>query len=164
MTVYAAEADIYASGVSASALAGTASAGDISTALAAASSLVDSYLAKRFDLPLTVWGLDLTRATAVLAGYDLLEKRGFDPNAAQAVAWKEKLERTTKWLEGIAKGLVTPAFPLAKDNVATDPTSLPFVSQPASGSIGSSGSSFAASSSDAAVTLGTPITPRLRGW
>lgn len=76
--------------------------------LAAASSFVDGYLAKRFTLPLSAWGDDVTRATCAVAAWDSLTVRGFNPNSPADVAVRMRYEDIVRWLEKVASGAVVP--------------------------------------------------------
>lgn len=79
------------------------------SALAMASDQVSGYLRRRFVLPLSAWGLELTRATCVLAAYDLRVSSGLNPAPGSAdEELRLRVEETTRWLELVAKGVVIP--------------------------------------------------------
>ena len=105
---YATTTDLTQVGISAEALADIA-AGDQEAAIDAASAVVDSYLRSRFTLPLTEFGDDLTRATCVLAVYDLLVVRGYNPEAGAADQVRLRYEDVLRWLERVSAGSITPA-------------------------------------------------------
>jgi phage gp36-like protein len=76
-------------------------------ALAAASEEADGKLAVRFDLPLSAWGVDLTKCIAKIAAYEILSVRGFNPDGADANVRDRYLD-AMKWLDGVAKGSTEP--------------------------------------------------------
>ena len=81
MTRYATTTNLVRLGIRAEALSGVATAVQ-EEALDAASAVADGYLrARGYVLPITAWSADLTRAVAILAAFDLLVTRGFDPQA-----------------------------------------------------------------------------------
>lgn len=77
-------------------------------ALDAASAKIDSYLAKRFDLPLSTWAMDLRKACVDLACYDLMSARGYSPSASDAEQIRLRYEDTMSWLRDISRGHATP--------------------------------------------------------
>lgn len=78
-------------------------------ALQTASDVVSGYLNRVFTLPLTQFGLDVTRATCVLAAYDLRVSLGFNPAPGSSdEELRLRVEQTTQWLRDVAKGLVRP--------------------------------------------------------
>lgn len=79
----------------------------LEAALEGASRLADSYLQARYRLPLSAWGADLRRAVAILAAYDILSVRGFAPEGPDEHL-RLRAEDAIRWLEGVAKGLITP--------------------------------------------------------
>ena len=68
-----------------------------------ASEVVDSYFRDRYKLPLSAWGIDVRRATAILAVYDLLVVRGYNPSAGADVNVRLRYEDTLKWLLQVAR-------------------------------------------------------------
>lgn len=82
--------------------------GDVENAIEAASRTVDSYLRKRFSLPLVSWGNDVSQAVADLAQYNLLSRRGFRPNSGNDEIVVRRRDDAVKWLENVARGLVEP--------------------------------------------------------
>lgn len=82
-------------------------AGSAQGALDEASDLVDSYLA-RFDLPLALpYPGALVRANKIVAGYDVMVSLGFVREGDES-EWRLRYLDVIKWLEQVAKGLVTP--------------------------------------------------------
>ncbi|UAW08051.1 hypothetical protein [Myxococcus phage Mx4 ts27htf-1hrm-1] len=110
MARYASLQDLYSLGVPQAALEGEASPEEQEQGLEAACDLVDSYLSGRFVLPLTAHGRDLTRAAAIIAAYDLMTGRGYNPanQGDDSTQLDKRYEATIEWLRDIAKGIVKP--------------------------------------------------------
>ena len=106
MPAYATINDLTSLGLRSNALAGIPQA-SLDAALDAASRLADSYLQARYQLPLSAWGEDLRRCVAVLAAYDVMAVRGFAPEGVDEHL-RLRAEDAIRWLEGVARGLVTP--------------------------------------------------------
>jgi phage gp36-like protein len=104
---YAETPDLAQLGLPASVLSGFTPA-DQNAALEAASSLADSYLAARYTLPIISWGSALTRAVAVIAAYDLMSRRGYDPNRPGDENLRLRYEDALRWLQDVAAGRVDP--------------------------------------------------------
>lgn len=104
---YASPTDLASLGMPATALARFDSATQTAS-LVGASSLIDSYLASRYTLPLSDWGGDITRAACVITAYDLLSGLGFSPMAGADENLRRRYEDVIAWLKGIAAGSVTP--------------------------------------------------------
>ena len=108
MTRYATTTNLARLGIRAEALTGIATAVQ-EEALDASSAVADGYLrARGYVMPLTAWSTDLTRAVAVLAAFDLLVTRGYDPNAGTDDVLLKRVEMATTWLRDVAAGRVTP--------------------------------------------------------
>lgn len=108
MTRYATTTNLVHLGIRAEALSGVATAVQ-EEALDAASAVADGYLrARGYVLPITAWSADLTRAVAILAAFDLLVTRGFDPQAGADDVLLRRVEMATTWLRDVAAGHVTP--------------------------------------------------------
>lgn len=69
-------------------------------ALIAASDLAIGYVAGAHATPLKSWGLDLTRATAAVASWDLVFQRGFKPTGPDEL-FEKRYRDAIKWLEGV---------------------------------------------------------------
>jgi phage gp36-like protein len=69
----------------------------------AASAIIDTYFRDRYKLPLTAWGIDVRRAAAVLAVYDLLVTRGYNPSAGADLNIRLRYEDTLRWLLQVAR-------------------------------------------------------------
>lgn len=162
---YATTTDLQTFGLPAAALT-PVSTPDQNNALIAASALADSYLGQRFRLPLSSWGTDITKAAAEIAAYLVMKKRGWSPGAADAEQIREAYDDALKWLRDVGQGKATP-FGVVETGTGPQPSDTgqdaPFVLQPAQGGFGSAGS-FMSKASDEVVEVGTPGTPRLRGW
>lgn len=73
--------------------------------LTKASSIADSYIRKRYGLPLSSYGADLSAAVYAIATFTLLRRRGFDPtNPADQLVVKGN-DDAIAWLRDVAKGL-----------------------------------------------------------
>lgn len=124
MSQYATLDDLTTLGLPAAALSGV----DTTTrtaALVAASATVDSYLGKRFALPLTTWGADITRVVVAVASWDLLCRRGFNPASGADAAVGQRNVDALAWLRDVAKGLVEPVGVV--DSTAPTPEGGPLV-------------------------------------
>lgn len=108
MSAYAVVADLDTFGVKPAAYPADITAGVKATHLGIASAMADSYLGKRFALPLTAWGDDLRGAVCRIATYTLLSRRGFDAtNTADQLVVKGN-DDAIAWLRDVAKGLAEP--------------------------------------------------------
>lgn len=107
MSSYAVLADLPKYGVSAVALAPIDPAVQ-QAAIDAASAVVDSFLRARYKLPLSAWGVDITRTTAVLAVYDLLVTRGYNPAAGADINIKLRHDDAMLWLLHVSRQDVHP--------------------------------------------------------
>lgn len=85
------------------ALSGLA-AGTIDAAILWASALADSYIKKRYALPLTAWGDDLRSAVASLTTWQLLRKRGFQPGSGADESVVIGKEDAIRWLRDVSRG------------------------------------------------------------
>lgn len=77
-------------------------------AIEGVSSSIDSYLRDRYQLPLTAWGIDIRRCAAILATYDLMVVRGYNPAAGADQNILTRYEGQIRWLERIARQEVQP--------------------------------------------------------
>ena len=78
-------------------------------ALASASSFVNGYLVDQFVLPLIPpYPQDLIRCVCVVATWDLLSLRGFDPTEGPNVTFEARYRHQVQWLEAVQAGRVTP--------------------------------------------------------
>jgi phage gp36-like protein len=104
---YAVAADLQRLSLPAAALTGISTA-DQDAALEAASDLADSYLKTRFKIPLITWQDDLRRAVTHIAGYDLMVRRGYNPEAGADPNIRLRYEDAIRWLKYVALGTVSP--------------------------------------------------------
>lgn len=105
MASYAVAADIAVYAVDATALEPYSDA-DKDAALADASVFADSYLARRYAVPLAVWGADLRAAVCRIAVYRLLTRAGYD-SAAEGSSFRKQYDDALAWLKDVAKGDAT---------------------------------------------------------
>jgi phage gp36-like protein len=61
-----------------------------------------------FTVPLASWGDDLRRCVVHIASWDLMCRRGFDPENPADQAVRLRYMDAIKWLERVAAGTVTP--------------------------------------------------------
>lgn len=115
---YASRADLHALGLPEAVLASIPDV-EQEAALEAASALADSYLRARYDLPLASWGRGLTRAVALIAAYDLMSRRGYDPTRPGQENVRMRYEDAIRWLEGVAAGKVDPGVEDATPEVSS---------------------------------------------
>ncbi len=78
----------------------------INKALSWASSKADSYLRKRYNLPMVSWGDDLREAVGMLAAYQLCRRVGFRPSSGYNEELKDANDEAIDWLLNVSKGLV----------------------------------------------------------
>jgi phage gp36-like protein len=104
---YATASDLYDLAVPQAALVDLPS-GTIDNALAVASRRADSFLGRRFELPLSLWDVDLKEAVCKLAAWQLLTVRGFSPELGDADVFQKNKDEALKWLGMVADGKVTP--------------------------------------------------------
>jgi phage gp36-like protein len=107
MAAYCEAADLSKWGVNAAALDGIGTS-EKTAAIGGASDTIDSYLRSRFDLPLTAYGDDVKRACAIIAVYDLIAARGYDPGEPGDDNLRLRYEDILAWLKRVADGTVTP--------------------------------------------------------
>ena len=115
---YASRSDLRALGLPEAVLASIPEA-EQEAALEAASALADSYLRARYDLPLASWGRGLTRAVTLIAAYDLMSRRGYDPTRPGQENLRMRYEDAIRWLEGVAAGKVDPGVEDATPEVSS---------------------------------------------
>jgi phage gp36-like protein len=101
------DAELLSLGIAANAL-GSIPSGDRDAAREAASGLVLSYYQKRFCLPLISWEADTKLATAQIARYLLIAKRGYDPSRGNDQSILDGYNAATAWLDKVRSGGVEP--------------------------------------------------------
>jgi phage gp36-like protein len=109
LPIYADVVDYGRFGVNVAALEDLAIEENLAPPLSSASRVMDSYLGKQFNLPLTEWGDDLRECCAVIAGYTALLVRGLKPDenpedASIGIRYAWWID----WLKQVAKDEVTP--------------------------------------------------------
>lgn len=90
------------------ALDGLGATSTVQAALNTAQGKVNSYLKKRYKLPLVSWGGDIEDAERALAQYALIARRGFNPQSQSDVNAKEVAATAIKWLEDVRESLCEP--------------------------------------------------------
>ncbi len=113
---YASLSDLTVYGLPATAL------GDLSTtqqqdALDNASAEVDSYLRGRYALPLVAWGVEVTKATCVLAAYALMSVRGYEPGGGADATLYQRYQDTLTWLRAVQRQAAHPNVTPASNQV-----------------------------------------------
>lgn len=78
----------------------------IDKALLWASGVADSYLRKRYALPLVSWGEDLRSAVGELAQWKLFGRRGVRPGSGNNEIAEKRYDDAVTWFRDVAKGLV----------------------------------------------------------
>ena len=91
-------ADVYACDVASS----------VERALDAASDWLDSYLRRRYTLPLTAWDIAVRQCAAARAGLLVMQARGYDPSVGSDKSVGDRADGAEKWAEKLAQGWVTP--------------------------------------------------------
>lgn len=81
---------------------------DLDRAVTGASTTIDSYLRARFTLPITIVGEDIKRCAAIIAAYDIISGRGYNPTEGADENLRDRYEDCLKWLRDIAGGKVVP--------------------------------------------------------
>lgn len=99
---YAVIADLTLYGTPASAIAGL-STEQKQAAIDNASTIVDSYLRGRYQLPLVSWGIEITEATIKIAAYNLLNIRGYNPAAGADVNIRQRYDDAISWLNKVQR-------------------------------------------------------------
>lgn len=67
----------------------------------------DGYIGASYELPLTAWGQDLRMHAAKMAARYIMDRRGWDPEGADAVIMRGH-EHALKWLDRISNGRLKP--------------------------------------------------------
>lgn len=104
---YASIADLVKYGAPATAFA-SLTTDQKQSALDAAADLVDGFLRARYPLPLLSWDLSITRNTAIIATYDLLVTRGYNPAAGADPNFETRYNVAMRNLELIQKQQLHP--------------------------------------------------------
>lgn len=89
------------------------------TALDAAQATIDSYISAVATLPLATYGEDIRGAEAKITDYEMLSRRGYNPDGGSDSNIRLRHDDALRWLESIARGS---ARILAPDNVDATPS------------------------------------------
>lgn len=112
---YAEISDLALVGIRAEALAPISSTAK-QASLDAAAEQMDSYFRARYELPdetpgwqrFEFWGQDVVRCNAILAVWDLMTVRGYNPASGADEILRMRYEDAIKWLEGVSAQKVHP--------------------------------------------------------
>jgi phage gp36-like protein len=112
---YAQIADLAKLGIQAAALSSLDNATK-QAALDATAEQMDGYFRARFALPtnmpgwqsFTSWGVDVTRINVIMAVYDLMVVRGYNPAAAADEGLRLRYKDCLEWLRGVARQEIQP--------------------------------------------------------
>lgn len=114
ITQYAEISDFDVAGVNASALAAFTT-DQKNRALINASRLLDGYFRSHFTLPFTQVGGDVKRATVIVAAYDLMVSRGYNPDAGGDPLFEKRYREIIGvppsimgWADLVANGKISP--------------------------------------------------------
>lgn len=163
MSSYATSADLYLWGAPQAAFS-IFTPTQQQSALDGAADVIDGYLRDHYTLPLQpvagAYPPAIRRACAIIASFDMLTSRGYDPATGPSEQLAERYVSTVRWLEKIAKGEISP--PLLDSSPGGVVGGYP-VNQASTLENGgliptTGGASFVNSSG---VTIGPPA---LRGW
>ena len=89
------------------------------SAIDQSAAVVDSYIGNVATLPLATYGEDIRGAEAKICDYELLSRRGYNPDGGGDGNVRLRYEDALAWLNAIAKGS---ARLLAPDNVDASPS------------------------------------------
>jgi phage gp36-like protein len=88
-------------------------------ALDAAQAVIDSYIGSVVTLPLATYGEDIRGAEAKIADYEMLSRRGYNPDGGSDSNIRMRHDDALRWLEAVARGS---ARILSPDNVDATPS------------------------------------------
>jgi phage gp36-like protein len=107
MTRYALVADMYR--YIPAAVLGPISSSDQQAALDDASSTAAGYLSAQYTLPLVEpYPSDLRRYVCWMAIYDLMCRRGYNPEEGMNDVYGDRHDQAVLWLRDVSKGIVVP--------------------------------------------------------
>lgn len=101
------DAELLSLGIASDAL-GAIPSGDRDAQRLAASSFVLSYLANRYSLPLVSWTDDVKAATAHIAAWWLLSRRGYDSTSGSDDNIENRYNAALVWLADVRDGRAFP--------------------------------------------------------
>lgn len=126
MSVYATQTDLTNYGLNAISVANI-SGTVLDAQLAAASAMMDSYLAGRYNLPLLSWDASLTINCCYIAAWLVLSKsRGFNPDNPGDVTVRQSYEDAIAWCNGVQRQAIHPT--VTQTPIASPRFQLPQVS------------------------------------
>ena len=73
-------------------------------------STMDSYFAGRYPLPLISWPPSVNRCNAIMAAYELLVVRGYNPSAGADENFRRRYDDQIRWLEQVERQAAHPAI------------------------------------------------------
>lgn len=89
------------------------------TALDAAQAVIDSYVSAVATLPLATYGEDIRGAEAKITDYEMLSRRGYNPDGGSDSNIRLRHDDALRWLESVARGS---ARILSPENVDATPS------------------------------------------
>lgn len=81
---------------------------DMAVAIQAASDEADGYLNQRYTLPLTAFGLDLTRNVCHIAAWELAVTKNLAPEGGETSNLYLRCKNARAWLRMVSKGDISP--------------------------------------------------------
>lgn len=87
-------------------------------ALDMSAAVIDSYIGAVCTLPLATYGEDVRTAEAKITDYELISRRGYNPDGGSDSNIRLRHDDALRWLESVARGS---ARILAPDNVDATP-------------------------------------------
>ena len=85
-------------------------------AIIAASAVMDTYFAGRYQLPFISWGIELNDCCARIAVYQLLSIRGYNPASAADVNIRDRYKDAIDWLNKVQRQAIHPNVVLTQAN------------------------------------------------
>lgn len=75
----------------------------VNAQLQAASGIANDWISSQFVMPLTQWGMSLTKAVCDIAAYELFIQFGFNPNALADKNIETRYKSAMEWLYKISR-------------------------------------------------------------
>jgi phage gp36-like protein len=104
--LYAAPSHVTRFALPAAALSGIDLSDQLDSCLGATDE-AEGYISSAYTLPLTAWGEDLAKHVANMAGFDMLRRRGFQPEGPDQVVIDGR-DHALSWLKLLATGRIRP--------------------------------------------------------
>jgi len=114
---YAQIADLQNYGLIPEAMQAQANA-QLTAQLIAASTVADTYLRGRYNLPLLSYDVDLTMYVCWIAAYLFMSTRGYNPEGGADSIYRDRYDDAVAWLKGVERQAIHP-------NVQPSPTGDP---------------------------------------